>query len=78
MRGSGSGTMNLPRYPRSRIFGMIASPMCHESTSTCGGCRSYSVRSSTIGMCVPGVYWPIFSEPVSSQIESTSSGVTPV
>lgn len=30
--GFGSGTMNLPRYPFSRSFGISSSAICHENS----------------------------------------------
>src|SRR5262249_40568654 len=59
MRGSGSGTMNLPRNPPARSFGISSSAMCHEKRSRYSGGSSLSTCSSTTGMSVPGKHFPI-------------------
>ena len=54
--------MNLPLNPFWRNLGIIESCKCQDKSKAKSGCSSLRKESDFIGMWVPGVYFPIFSE----------------
>src|ERR1700688_3784557 len=62
-RGTGSGVISFPRKPLALSLSASSSAMCQEKITAQSGWSTNSLASSTTGICVPGIYLPIFSEP---------------